>query len=99
VEEEKVLWRGSRGEAAGEAALEVVVLRPHAGGSMVMVGRLNEQGMALATGSSWSDPAALFRGAQLAGLPDGPRKGGLKKAYTHNTRTSQPRLVRSSFSR
>ena len=40
----------------------------------------NEMESALVTGSTLDDPAALFRGAQLAGHPDGPRKGGLKKA-------------------
>ena len=48
------------------------------------------------TGSTLDDPAALSRDAQLAGHPDGPRKGGLKKACTQNTQISQPRLMGSS---
>ena len=37
-----------------------------------------------------NDPAALFRGSQLAGNPDGPRKGGLEKAPKYLL--SMPRL-------
>src|ERR1043165_4519613 len=39
AEKKKVLRRGWRGEATGEATLKVVVSKPHVGGSMLMVGR------------------------------------------------------------
>ena len=41
-EKRKVLRRGWRGEATGEAKLEVVVSKPHVGGSMLMVGHLTK---------------------------------------------------------
>ena len=70
-------------EGTGVATLEVVVPKTHTGGPMLMVGHTNHDPVqTLAARNTLEDPAALFRGAQLAGHPNGPRKGGLKKACT-----------------